>query len=68
MESQYTIGSVWFAEPTSLYNHYRSAQIIQLRRSKDNFLECYVHYIDFDRRLDEWVCLLLFLIVVLMLL
>lgn len=61
MDNIYTVGSTWYAEPAENYTQYRVAQILQTRKGKASQIECYVHYVDFDRRLDEWVSSISFL-------
>lgn len=34
---------------------YKEAEVISVREGKDKDLEFYVHYIDFNKRLDEWI-------------
>ena len=31
------------------------AEIVQIRSNKDGVNEYYVHYVDFNKRLDQWV-------------
>ena len=31
------------------------AEIVQIRTNKDGVSEYYVHYVDFNKRLDQWV-------------
>jgi hypothetical protein len=35
--------------------HFLRGQVLAYRTAKDNGKECYIHYLEFDRRNDEWV-------------